>query len=320
MIKGCFLILCGTIIPGTCMHSTWIPLEKAPQQVKTVKEIALVYNQNLPALFNALTPQERVFIYYIFRASLPGNLIAQDQSHRDAPKILELLEYIVERKEDLLQKRNLAFDAKQFLDEVITYLTYIWTNHSQYFSREHADEKRTPERLNLKVLNRKNLLSVLELLEYPDARSVVESITPALFSRAIESTMTVPGSIDRSAVNFYAPDFTDKDFEKIDPKGQTALNAYFYIDTDDGRRMPRYELYSVGKKYGKELDVTVYWLQQAYEHATKYPEQFDTHLVKSLEYLIDYFKTGDEQYFKKHSIEWLQSNSKIDYVFSFIET
>jgi dipeptidyl-peptidase III len=307
------------LMSGATMQSSQQSLSVAPSTVTQAHEMVLVFNQELVEHFNALTPQERIFIYYLHRASLPGNIIAADQSHRDTPKILALLEFVFEHKDTLLKQEN-SFDVQQFLKDVETFLIYLWSNHSPYFCREHSDEKRTPERLHLTELTQENLISALESLQYSNAQKEVESIAKSLFDTAYESTLTVPDSISKGAVNFYAHDFTDEDFKKIDPKGQSALNAYFYIATKDGQRVPRYQLYSVNGKYAKELSVMVHWLEKAYKHAQKYPQQFDAHLTQSLTYLIDYFKTGDEELFKKHSIEWLQSNSRIDYVFGFIET
>ncbi len=306
------------MIPGTHMYSTWHPLPKAPTTVQKQKEIAVVYNQNLSEFFNALLPQERVFIYYLFRASLPGNLVATDQSHRDAPKIKTLLEHLILNK-DALHAQKMAFDVHQFLKEIGVYLTYFWTTHSQYFG-EFADQKRTPTRLGLSLLTKNNLIAALEQTGYEQASDTVQELLDSIFDRTVESTLTVPNSIDKSAVNFYAPDFTNKDFEAIDPKGQNTLNAYFYVDETDGERVPKYAKYAVDGKYGDELTVMVYWLQKAHKHAKKYPEQFDDYFIKSLSYLIKYLQTGDEELFKKHSIEWLKSKSKLDYVFGFIET
>lgn len=283
---SCYVV--GLLFPGTCMQSTTPPLSMAPKEVNLVREIALQYNSNLVDHFNALTPQERIFIYYLYRASLAGNLIAADQSHRDTLIIRNLLEHILEHKDQLL-KREVPFDMVQFVKEVEIYLTYFWTNHSAYFMREHADEKRTPKRIGLDVLTQENLMSALTALNYPEAQNSVSAIAASLFDRQNESTQTVPDSIVKSAVNFYSPDFTDEDFKAIDAKGQRAVNAYFYIDEKEGKRIPSYQLYSVNGKYAQELSVAVYWLQKAHDLAQKYPQQFDAHFVKSLAYLIDYF-------------------------------
>jgi len=287
--------------------------------VSRVKEIAVVYNHNLVDHFNTLSAEERVFIYYLFRASLAGNVIAADQCHRDAPQIMALLEYVL-RKKDELVKKDTPFDTDQFLADVETYLVYMWTNHSQYFVREHADEKRTPGRLKLKILTQENLSHALSVLEYGDGVKAVQDIAASLFDTTCEPTLAVPDSIDKSAVNFYAPGFTDEDFLRLDSKDQSTLNAYFYIDESSGKRVPVCQKYSVDGKYAQELKVIVHWLEKAHAHVQQHPQRFDVHLVKSLAYLIEYFKTGDEEVFKKHSIEWLKSNSRVDYVFGFIET
>jgi dipeptidyl-peptidase-3 len=302
------------------IHTSYEPLGPAPATINTYKEIITKYNNNLPELFNALTPQERVIIYYLFRASLPGNIIATDQSHRDAVRLQELFEYIVLHKHMIQSNKKLPFDITQFLKEVDLYLVYLWTNHGQYFRREHVNEKRSPARLGLSILTKENLIAALQAAQYPHVDTIVESVAASLFNHTIEPTLSVPGSIKKSAVNFYAPDFTDKDLERIDPNVQTAVNAYFYLDKQNGQWVPTYQKYSVGGKYDQELQVAVYWLQKAYDHAKKYPDQFDKHFAESLFYLIEYLKTGDEDYFKKHSIEWLKSSSNIDYVYGFIET
>lgn len=294
-------------------------LNPPPDSVSRIKEVVVVYNEGFVNYFNDLTPQERIFIYYMFRASLAGNIIARDQYHRHAPTIIAILEYVFNQQDILLQKK-LSFDTPLFLADVETYLTYLWTNHSQYFARETSEEKRSPERLNLSLLTKENLLCALEVLGYPNAYQTVEDIDKSLFDGAYEPTLTIPDNIEKSAVNFYALDFTDEDFSHLSTQDQSVLNAYCYVNTQNGQRTSVCQRYSVDGKYAEELSVIVYWLEKAYELTKQHPHQFDKHFVKSLEYLIDHFKTGDEELFKKHSVEWLKSHSRLDYVFGFIET
>ena len=102
MNKIVFSIVVLVLVAGGIMSVVGEPsgLKAAPTTVNTAKEIAVVYDQNLAQEFNKLTPQERVFIYYIFRASLPGNIIAADQSHRDAVTIKDLFEYLLTHEND----------------------------------------------------------------------------------------------------------------------------------------------------------------------------------------------------------------------------
>ncbi|MFH1831478.1 MAG: hypothetical protein ABH827_01615 [bacterium] len=286
-------------------------LNQAPDRIENYKEIAVLYNTNVTQLYNSLTPQERVFVYYLFRACLPGNRILADQLHRHGLEITNIFEHIINNQDKLS-------DRTKFLEQAKTFLVYLWTNHGQYFLREHSNEKRTPNKLGLDLLTQENILAVLGRTGFADAQEKLLHIAPALFDDTIEPTICVPGSIADSAVNIYAPDFTEQDYSQIPVQDQSKLNAYFYVE-HNGQRMPKSMVYSVDGKYGQELTVSAYWFKKAYEHAQKYTQNFDEHIIKSLELLIKYLESGDEEYFKQHSIEWLKSSSKIDYNFGFIE-
>lgn len=289
-------------------------IHQPPETVDVVNEIALIYPQRLAKLYQTLTPQERVFSYYFFRASLPGNQIAMDQTHRNVVEITHMLEFILEHKEQL----SCTYDV--FLKDVTHYLVYLWTNHGHYFMREHENQKRTPGRLQFNALTQNRLSEVLDELGYPNAGERVAALAPSLFDVSYEPTLTVPDSINKSAVNMYSPDFTDADFAQLTPQDQQRLTSYCMIDEVDGRSVAVCIPYKVGGKYSNELSVSLYWLEKAAAYAKNYPDQFDAHFIKSLDYLCEFIKTGDEELFKKHSIEWLQSNSRLDYCWGFIET
>lgn len=298
-------------------------LEEPPQKIEQFHEIATQYISDVSSLFNDLTPEERLFIYYMFRASLPGNRIATDQLHRHGVVVTELFENILNHA-DIIKKwvDKDAFDIDQFLKETETFLVYLWTNHGQYFLREDANSKRTPERLGFKSLTKDNVEKALEAItiEGLDAKLMTfNELIPTIFDTSLESTSCVEGNIEASGGNIYAPGFTQKDFEALPETDRTGVNSYFFIDTTDGKRVPCVQKYKIGGKYSEELAVASHWLQKAYNHSKKYPKQFDKHFVKSLELMIKFLKTGDEELFKQHSIEWLKSNSRLDYNFGFIE-
>ncbi|MFH0898955.1 MAG: hypothetical protein V1855_05220, partial [bacterium] len=301
-----------------------VALESAPQMIEKYKEIAIQYNSDVVSLYNSLTPEERVFVYYLFRASLPGNRIFADQIHRHALEVIKLFETVVDHQDTLIQHEHdqylKTFDVKKFIDQAKTFLVYLWTNHGQYFQREHANAKRTPERLGLGLLTQKNLIAALKSISFPDAEKTVLHLTPTIFDKTIEPTICVPNSIKDSAVNVYAPNFTEQDYATLSIQTQNKLNAYFHVDESEGKREPKMVPYAIGAKYDQELSTSLTWLKRACGHAQKFPKIFDTHLVESLKLLILFVQTGDEKYFKQHSIEWLKSSSRIDYNFGFIET
>ncbi len=297
-------------------------LEEAPKTLESYKEVATQYISGLSDLYNDLTPAERIFVYYMYRASLPGNKIAADQRHRDAVAITDAFEHIIAHAQTIRDNHAniLACDIDQFLSETKTYLVYLWTNHGQYFLKEHANEKRTPAKLELTTLTRDNLVHILQAADYPQAAELIDRVALSLFDAQHESTCLVANNIQTSAGNIYAADFTEDDYQSLPAAERTAVNSYFFIDSSSGMRIPKVEKYKVGGKYGKELDVACYWLEKASAHAKKHPESFDANLIESLDHLITFFRTGDEEYFKKHSIAWLKSNSRLDYCFGFVET
>ncbi len=302
-------------------------LPPAPTSLVTYNEIAVRYNSDLPALYNSLTLQEQTVVYYLFRASLPGNAIFTDQVHRNGIALQLFFEQLVQEFDRLKaadttkpQSPLYQFPLSQFCTEAHTYLVYLWTNHGQYFQREHGDEKRTPSRLGLTTLTQKSLLLAATYLGIPNAAQTIAHLERTLFDTSYEPTTTEPNSIENSAVNIYEKGFTDADYANLSMEERNQLNAYFYVENNGSTRTPRTLAYAVGKKYDQEITTSCFWLNKALEVASAHPHEFDKNFTKSLQLLLQFLQTGDEEYFKQHSIAWLASTSKIDYNFGFIET
>jgi hypothetical protein len=268
----------------------------------TCKEFLFVPQDTL-GLIDSLTPPERVFVYYIHRANLPFNRMCRDQNHRCSNEILELCEYLYDRKDQL--------DAA-FCQDLDTYLVYLWANHGIYFANEQSNNKRTPARIGLTHFTAESLTAALTTTRYSKDCS---HLIPIIFDPAVDPDMCIDGCIERSGNNYYGPGMTNEAFKSLPADMQNRINAYCHLI--EGK--PGVEFYGVTGKYALELQVTVTWLTRALHHARKYPEHFDSHLVASIEHLIDYYVSGDEELFKKHSIEWLQARSRLLITQGFIE-
>jgi dipeptidyl-peptidase-3 len=296
------------------------PLSAAPTTIETFNEIATQYNSSLAQLYNDLSPEERVFAYYIVRASLPGNRILADQTHRNSVAIIEICEKILLHEDAL---RNLQWmpekEHKQFFKELTTYLVFLWSNHGPYFAKERADEKRTPERMKLSMLTREHFSHALSLLKQADLIMILDDVTPTLFDQKYEPTCCVANSIENSGGNFYSADFTEQDYQALPSEEKTYLNAYYFVQNTKGTRMPMVQKYRIGGKYSPELTVAAHWLKEAKEHVQQHPAYFDNATVESLDHLIQFLHTGNEEDFKTHSIAWLKTNNRLDYLFGFIE-
>lgn len=292
-------------------------LPPAPKNIEQFHEIAARYSESLPELYNTLNRQERVFMYYLLRASLPGNRIMADQLHRHAVAITQLCEHILDNQETLCAQSPSEWN--QFFDQLKIYLVYLWTNHGQYFIKEHSNEKRTPKRLGLDQLTKENFAKALAILGDDTLITQLETFAPSMFDQNYEPTVCVPNSIEQSAVNIYAPDFTEEDYNQLPAHERSHVNAYYSVTVDDGQRQSIVKRYKMGGKYSDELTVACHWLQKARDHAAHFPKTFDEHITQSLDHLIEYVQTGDEDTFKKHCIAWTKTNSRLDYCFGFIE-
>lgn len=317
------IILAGSIMTMNAVSSVRNPLSVLPQpssQLTIYHEIAVSCNAGMVELYNNLTPQERIFIYYLHRALITGNRIAVQQIHRHALEIQEMCALILKNGRTVRGLAVAGLDMEQFLDELTTYAVYIWTNHSQYFHKEMSHEKRTPARLGLTTLTADHFVTVLNHLNVADAEAKINNLASSLFETTVEPTLTVPGSIEESAVNMYAPGFTTADYAALSPADKSAINASFSVVVDTaGNRVPRAHYYRVGELFGPELEVVCHWLTKAHEIAAANPAQFDDNLTRSIALLIEFFKTGDEETFRDHCKVWLTSNSAIDMCYGFIE-
>ena len=100
---------------------------------------ALVIGVEAPG-FDDLSPREKRFAYYMYRAAIPGNVIAYRQAHRDADTIVRVLETC------FLYSEGLDPVVREALHE---YLKLIWVHHGQYHHHTHA--KFTPPTLTLRM-------------------------------------------------------------------------------------------------------------------------------------------------------------------------
>lgn len=294
-------------------------LPEAPLTIERFHEIATRYNPELPSLFNTLTSQERVFIYYLFRACLPGNEIAADQLHRYAPYMIQLCEELIKESDRIKRLWTLAEPVDLFMSQLLIYATYLWSGHSHYFLKEHVNEKRTPARLGLDLITIDTIVYARSLLEQPFDKEELNTVLSSVFDSGRELTNCVANDISSSAGNYYSADFTEEDYMALPASERVHLNAYYYIEHIDGQRVPRVQRYKIGGRYSKELSIAAYWLTKARDHANDYPQQFDNAMIESLSSLIDFLYSGDERDFRKHSISWIKTNNRIDYVFGFIE-
>lgn len=267
----------------------------------TIKEMERknIYNEiytrrhTIDEEWSELTPQERIFAYYMFRACLSCGRVYRDQVHGDTDKLIHYL--------TSAWKTEANQDIKK---EIETYLVYLFGCNGMYFFREHPNKKRV---LELKHCTAESVANI-----FPDTETL---LLKTLLNPDFESVLTTPGSINESAVHIYERGFTDEDYEQIPSIKKQKINAHYY--KKDGN--PEVEFYGANGRCSTELKVAIFWLTRALNIAQKHPDNFDEYTVNSLINLIKFFETGDEEFFKLHSIDWLKINSRVQYTMGFLE-
>lgn len=258
--------------------------------------------------FEELDLRQKRLAYYLYRAALAGNDILYFQNHRFAFEIKELLETV------LLHSRGLPAETREAVHD---YLKYIWINHGQYDALDGT-------KVRPNALDEATLKAAVAELANRGVRFVVapgetlaeklERLRPAMFDPEVEPVLTEQREgrdiVASSAVNFWEPGTTALELEALPEALRNKINVRFARD-GDGRIRP--EVYRIGGLFDRELGAISHFLDKAIPFAESEEQR------AGLEALLDYYRTGDEALFRAYSVQWLKSDTVIDYLNGFIE-
>jgi dipeptidyl-peptidase-3 len=257
--------------------------------------------------FDDLTPERKRLAYYLYRAAVAGNTIAYKQSHRDAYDIKRLLEAIYLHSDGL---------DPTLKDAVHDYLKFVWIHHGQYHHYTHT--KFVPFELTEEGLHKAAEHAVANGARIPDhgKESLDEHLgrlKRSIFDATHEPIQTNQSEgediVAESAVNYWDDGVTSADIEGVDPSFHSRLNVRFALR--EGGVVP--EVYKVGGLYSRELETVCHFLRLALPVAETDEQRM------SLEALIAFYESGDEEDFRRHCVHWLKTNSDMDYLNGFIE-
>jgi dipeptidyl-peptidase-3 len=102
---------------------------------------------------------------------------------------------------------------------------------------------------------------------------------------------------------------TEADLDRVEPSFKDRLNVRYA--KKNGVIVP--EVYKIGGLYGREIETIVHFLELAVPYASSAEQK------KSIEVLIEYYRSGNEDDFRRHTIHWLKSDGDVDYLNGFIE-
>ncbi|PYV08363.1 MAG: hypothetical protein DMG07_26065, partial [Acidobacteria bacterium] len=258
--------------------------------------------------FDKLAPRQKILLYYLYRAAIAGHTLADQQNHRYALEIRNLLEEIYRHSEGMDAGLRTA---------VHDYLKYIWINHGPYDHDSHTKtlpNHLTPEMLAAAAEHAAGRGAKLELQAGETLRQKLERLRSTIFDPSFEPLETNQAKGDdiiaTSAVNLYDRGLTQRQIDSLPVEWRQRLNVRFALE--NGRVVP--QVYRVGGLYGPDLETISHFLRLALPYAES-EEQ-----ARGLEALLDHYAGGDEEKFRQYSIHWLRSNTVVDYLNGFIES
>ena len=255
--------------------------------------------------FEALTLRQKLYIYYLAKATLCGRDITTDQFGRYNLRIRKVLEAIYERYEG--DRTTEEYKALE------TYLKRVWFSNGIH--HHYGCEKFVP------AFTEEYFRQVVDCCGCEDEN--IDELCKVIFD-----PMVLPKRVNQkagddlvqtSACNYYdgvtqqeAERFYDAMRDENDPMPISyGLNSTLR-KTADGTL--KEDVWHEGGLYGEAIKHITYWLEKASEVAEN---ELQTKIIGML---VDYYRTGDLSKFDAYSIEWLKEHEgRIDFINGFIE-
>lgn len=255
--------------------------------------------------FEALTMRQKLYIYYLAKATLCGRDITTDQFGRYNLRIRKVLEAIYERYEG--DRTTAEYKALE------TYLKRVWFSNGIH--HHYGCEKFVP------AFTEEYFRQVVDCCGCEDEN--IDELCKVIFDPTIQpkrvNQKVGDDLVQTSACNYYegvtqqeAEDFYEAMRDENDPMPISyGLNSTLR-KTADG--MLKEDVWHEGGLYGDAIKHITYWLEKAAEVAENELQ------AKIIGMLVDYYRTGDLRKFDAYSIEWLKEHEgRIDFINGFIE-
>lgn len=255
--------------------------------------------------FEALTLRQKLYIYYLAKATLCGRDITTDQFGRYNLRIRKVLETIYKRYEG--DRTTTEFKALE------TYLKRVWFSNGIH--HHYGCEKFVPD------FTEEYFRWVVESCGCEDEN--IDELCKVIFDPTVQpkrvNQKVGDDLVQTSACNYYdgvtqqeAERFYDDMRDENDPMPISyGLNSTLR-KTADGTL--KEDVWHEGGLYDEAIKHITYWLEKAAEVVENELQ------AKIIGMLVDYYRTGDLSKFDAYSIEWLKEHEgRIDFINGFIE-
>ncbi len=262
--------------------------------------------------FDQLTPNEKIFSYYLYLASIAARDISLDQHHPNGLEVRDLVEQVY---------TNPAGIEAATLEKITTYLKLFWINNGFYdnlTAMKFVPQCSFDEFKAAVQTAQKNGAQINLGTETLDQK--LDRLKQIMFDSTFEPILTnkTPGEdwIKNSAVNFYGKDITYKEVQQWAKKNEKyPLNSK--IVKENGKLVEK--VWRAGGEgaepglYADDLNAAIVYLEQAIPYASS---EYQGETVRKL---VKYLRTGNPDDFRAYNIHWVKDSSKVDFIYSFIE-
>ncbi|MEO6682329.1 MAG: hypothetical protein ABIN48_05835 [Ginsengibacter sp.] len=262
--------------------------------------------------FNQLTLQQKQLAYYLTEAALSGRDIFYDQKSKNGLTIRKTIEAMY----GTYSGDKNSNEWKKFEE----YCGRVWFSNGNH--HHYGNEKFFPE-VSFEYFSSVVKASDPALFPVNEGESLDEflvRIMPIIYDPKVEPKLIdLRENIDNvkaSSVNFYegvSQKEVETYYSQFDSKGNApmwGLNSK--VVKENGQIIEK--VWKVGGMYSPAIEKIVYWLEKAITVAENAEQK------KSLELLVQFYKTGDLHTFDAYSIAWVKDiNSRTDVVNGFIE-
>ncbi|MBI1805274.1 MAG: peptidase M49 [Ignavibacteriae bacterium] len=263
--------------------------------------------------FDQLSPKEKIFGYYLNCAAIAGRDIAIDQHHPSALEVRELFEQAFTHSQGI---------DSTVLQKITKYLKLFWINngfYDSYTSTKVVPECTFEEFTTACATAQKSGASFNLNGESLDQK--LNRLRSIIFDPSFQSTMTnkTPGAewIKGSAVNFYGDNLTYKEVESWAKTGHEKYPLNSKVVKENGKIVEK--VWRAGGNgvepgmYADDLGAVIKYLELAIPYASS------DYQAETVRLLVKYFKTGEEEDFRKYNIHWVKDSSAVDFILGFIE-
>jgi len=313
------IIMLSAMGTGTMMYSFKSDNKTAGAQSNQQFEVECDRFADLEVLryeipgFETLTPQQKELAYYLYEAANAGRDIIYDQKYKHNLTIRKTLEAIIETHEGAQQSEDwnklLGYAKRVFFSNGIHHhysnLKFVPECSYEYFADlvKNTDPNKLP--LNGKTIDA-FLAEMKPIIFDPKVDAKIVDLSPNIDNVKASANNFYEGVTQAEVEAYYNARINKNDETPI----SWGLNSKMIKES--GQLVEK--VWKVGGMYSPAIEKIVYWLEKAIPVAENEQQR------KTLQLLVEYYKTGDLKKWDEYNIAWVADTaSRLDVVNGFIE-